>query len=206
MMDCGYLIRVTGESLKLANIKNFQKKLSRNFQQKSKLRGWWIVDIWSGWPVNPGLTQDRPISLLSARLKIQSSQWKVSKFSNWPLTWFGIADHQTDNRVTWHSNKIRDFVNNSKFVFDISSNYLPPNITLLSGGQKFLAVKEVKEGLIPRKSTLPSLALAIPWKPPVSRIHWYPSKSHPSASSGSLYPELTNEFLTPSSSSADFWK
>ena len=122
-----------------------------NFQPK--LRGWWTVDIWSGWPVNPGLTQDRPISLLSARLKIQSSQWKVSKFSNWPLTWFGIADHlfkflyQPDNRVTWHNNKIRDFVNNSKFVFDISSYYFPPNIIWYLRGSKVSGSERGERGI-----------------------------------------------------------
>ena len=142
-----------------------------------------MMDIQSWWPGgNPWLTRDRPISLFStqARTEIQSP----SKNFDWKYS-FATTNHLQHQLTTIILCK--EQILEICFSFIIST---PGSVFwALLGGEV-----RIEEGLIRL------------------RILWYPPPSHCSSSTipresgslenpplpslGSLYPELTNEFLT----------
>ena len=143
---------------------------------------WVMMDIQSWWPGgNPRLTRDRPISLFSsqARTEIQSP----SKNFDWQYSF------ATKNYCIGSTNWLPlSFAKDKSWKFAFLSIISTPCFVFgVLWGLRWGGIDQTENPLV--SPTLPLLLLDYP-----SRI-WIPRKS-PLPSSGSLYPELTNEFLT----------
>ena len=139
-----------------------------------------MMDIQSWWPgENPWLTRDRPISLFSsqARTKIQSPP----KNFDWQYS-FATTNHLQHQLTTIILCKGQ--------IMEICFSFNHFDSLFFFGvlwGLRWGRIDQTENPLV--SPTLPLLLLDYP-----SRI-WIPRKST-LPSLGSLYPELTNEFLT----------
>ena len=142
-----------------------------------------MMDIQSWWPGgNPRLTRDRPISLFSnqARTEIQSP----SKNLAWQYS-FATTNHLQHQltAIILCKEQVLDIC----FSFNHFDSWFCSLSTLGGWGEDWGRIDQTENPLV--SPTLPLLLLDYP-----SRI-WIPRKST-LPSLGSLYPELTNEFLT----------
>ena len=167
-------------SLKDTDIYRYIASIPWDVKKTSLSASWVMMDIQSWWPGgNPWLTRDRPISLFSAeaRTEIQSPP----KNFDWQYSFATMnhLQHQLTAVIIWKE-QIMDIC----FSFIIAT---PCFVFGLLWGLRWGRIDQTENPLV--SPTLPLLLLDYP-----SRI-WIPRKST-LPSLGSLYPELTNEFLT----------